>query len=110
MDDLYVVVEKYIDNVLRTCVHYLGNMESAEDATEEVFYIAANKGILKSGGNLLPKLLYIARKVCIADTIKDDNEEYFLTKIIGLSKKDYMFVTGHSKFYLSVNLAGSYSL
>lgn len=102
MDDLALIIDKYADDVLRACVHYLGNMADAESAFEDVFLEANRQGLLSRSTDIFPDLLYITRKVCIADTIRDDNEEKFLQNFFGITKSEAEYVMGY-KQKLAIN-------
>lgn len=99
MDNVQKNVDIYADDVLRGCYHYLGNMEDAEKAFEEVFVTAHKKRLLNSDEYILPELLVITRQICLADTLRDDDEEDLLISFFGLSRDEALYVMGLRRFY-----------
>ena len=95
MVDVKGILDRYADDVLRGCVHYLGDIEEAEKAFEEVFVIASENGVFEKGQDILPELLFITRRVCLADTIKEKNEESFLMRFFNLSRSEIKYVMGY---------------
>lgn len=105
MTDLEYIVNKYADDILRGCVHYLGNMEDAEKAFEDVFCTAYRKGLMTTKRDILPELLKITRKVCLADTIRDDDEASFLHNFYGLSTVQVRYILDRKCSYEAYKVA-----
>lgn len=105
MDDLGLIIDKYADDVLRGCVHYLGNMKDAEKAFEEVFCVAYHNNLLTMTRDILPELLKVTRKICLADTILDEHEETFLRNFYGLSSAQIRYILDRKCSYQAYEVA-----